>query len=704
MLNDSTKKVWSSISKGPKREGRVVAIIQARMGSVRLPGKVLLELGGVPLLKQVVERVRAAKRLDEVVVATTVLKEDDPIALFCQREEIPVFRGDSEDVLNRYHEAAKAFGAEGIVRITADCPLMDPEVIDRVVDRYLEEEADYVTNTLRTTYPDGEDVEVFSFAALERAWRQAHLPAEREHVTPYFKTCGAFQVANVEYPGEPLFKGLRWTVDEPEDLLFVRRVYEELGCGGKGFGMPEVLELIQRKPELLKINEGLIRNEGYYLSLAQEPPVPERVRKMENSWALKERACAVIPGGSQTFSKGPTQFVQPVAPTFLKRGQGCRVWDVDGNEYVDFCMALGPIILGYNDPVVQEAVARQMKDGVSFSLPHPLEVELAELLIQIIPSAQMVRFGKNGSDATSGAVRLARAYTGRDIIACCGYHGWQDWFIGTTTRNKGVPLAVRNLTLPFEYNKIDPLKQIFAEHPRKIAAVILEPMGVEEPRDNFLAQVRELTRKEGALLIFDEVLTGFRFALGGAQEYFGVTPDLSCFGKALANGYPLSAVVGPREIMKGFEEVFFSFTFGGEALSLAAAVATIRQMQKLNVVAHLWQQGEKLRDGVRVLARQWGLGRFVACVGLSPRSAFVFKDEAGRESLLMKSLFQQECLKRGVLFTGVQNICYAHGDADCDEALRVYRTAFEVLALALERKDWAKKLEGEPVQPVFRKA
>jgi len=417
-----------------------------------------------------------------------------------------------------------------------------------------------------------------------------------------------------------------------------------------------------------------------------------------------ERGQRVIPGCSQTFSKGWTQFTFGASPIFLRSGKGCRVIDVDGNEYVDYPMALGPIVLGHNYPRVSEAVRRQMDEGTTFSLPHPLEVQVAETLVEIVPCAEMVRFAKNGSDATSGAVRLARAFTGREIIACCGYHGWQDWYIGTTTRNKGVPKAVQDLTIPFEYNNIASLERIFAEHSGQVAAVIMEPVGVIEPEQGFLERIRELTRREGALLIFDEIITGFRLALGGAQEYFGVIPDLACFGKAMGNGYPISAVVGRREIMQLFDEVFFSFTFGGETVSLAAALATISEMRKKNVISHLWEQGQKLKDGYNVLAREFGVDRYTECIGLPPRTVVTFKDETGSESLVLKSLFQQECLKRGVLFSGGHNVCYSHSNADIDHTLQAYRAATEIMAEAIRSGDPLQRLEGKPVQAVFRQA
>jgi glutamate-1-semialdehyde aminotransferase len=447
-----------------------------------------------------------------------------------------------------------------------------------------------------------------------------------------------------------------------------------------------------------------LRNESYYRSIAQEPPVPARNHRLERSRELLARARKVIPTASQTFSKCPTQFIQSTAPNFIARGAGSHVWDVDGNEFIDYPMALGPIILGHNDPDVTAAVVAEMANGTAFSLPHALEVEVAEMLVEMIPCAEMARFGKNGSDVTAGAVRAARAFTGREQIACCGYHGWQDWYIGTTTRNGGVPKAVQELTHPFEYNNLESLEQLFAKFPEQIAAVILEPIGVIEPRADFLPGVAALAKKNGALLIFDEIVTGFRVALGGAQEFFGVTPDLAAFGKAMGNGFPIAAVVGRRDVMEIFDEIFFSFTFGGETAALAAARATMKKLRDAKVIEHIWSKGRQLTDGIRFLANEFGLNEYIEILGQPPRTVFRFKDQAGQESLLVKSYFQQECLRRGILFSGGQNICFAHGDAEIDYTLRVYRTVMEMLRDAFKKGDLASRLEAPMIQPVFRRA
>jgi len=422
------------------------------------------------------------------------------------------------------------------------------------------------------------------------------------------------------------------------------------------------------------------------------------------SYQLFDSARKLIPSCTQTFSKGYTQFPFGVSPIFLEKGEGSHVWDVDGNEYIDYAMALGPVILGHAYPVVNEAISAQLRNGTIYSLPHRLEVELAEVLTEIIPCAEMVRFGKNGSDATSGAVRAARAYTGRDKIACCGYHGWQDWYIGTTTRNKGVPKSVQSLTLTFEYNDIESLKNLFGQNKGDIAAVILEPIGIIEPEDGFLQKVKELTHENGSILIFDEIVTGFRLALGGAQEYFNVIPDLACFGKAMANGMPISAVVGKREIMEVFDEIFFSFTFGGEVLSLAASITTIKEFKQKRVIEHLWKKGKKLKEGYNALTKVHKLENYTECIGLPPRTVITFKDALGIDSLELKTLLQQEAIKRGVLCGGSHNICYSHSSEDIERTLQVYDEALQIMAGAIAKRDIKKFIQGDIVKPVFRKA
>ena len=425
-------------------------------------------------------------------------------------------------------------------------------------------------------------------------------------------------------------------------------------------------------------------------------------RPLTQTRAWRERATCRIPNCSQTFSKSPISFVQNVAPNFLSRAEGAYAWDVDGNRYIDYILGLGPVILGHADPVVNEAAMRQMRMGFSFSLPHTIEVEVAELLSDIIPCGEMVRFGKNGSDVTAAAVRVARGSTGRDKVACCGYHGWQDWFIGSTSRHLGVPNAVRALTLRFPYNDLDAVHRIFKDNPGEIACVIMEPIVFDLPLPGYLEEVQALCRAHGALLVFDEVVTGFRLQLGGAQEHFGVTPDLACFGKAMANGFPLSAVVGRADVMRLFEQVFFSGTHGGEAISLAACQATIAELRRREGFTTLWHIGTRLQDGTRRIIRECGLEERMDCPGLPPRTGLVFRGGTETEIQALRSLFQQEALKRGILTHGNHMLCLAHSDGVVDDTLAAYEEIFACLADAVAAGEVESRLEGPPMQVVIR--
>ena len=420
------------------------------------------------------------------------------------------------------------------------------------------------------------------------------------------------------------------------------------------------------------------------------------------SEAMLERALKTIPLGSQTFSKSKTQYPHGVSPYFLVKGQGSRVWDVDGNEYIDFINGLGAITLGYNDPDVMSAVHAQLESGSIFSLPHPLEIEVAEKIVEMVPCAEMVRFGKNGSDATAGAIRLARAYTGRDHVVVCGYHGWQDWYIGSTTRNRGVPQATIDLTHSFAYNDPASLDALFKKYPQQIAAVILEAMDVVEPQAAFLEQVKMITQRNGAVLIFDEVVTGFRFANGGAQELFGVLPDLATFGKGLANGFPLSAVAGRADMMQLFDEIFFSFTYGGEAISLAASLATLQKLQRDSVIDKMRFQGSKIMAGVQQIIEKSDLSQVMSITGDPVLSYLPFKDTDDYTQYEIKTLFFQEMFARGILTIGTHNMSYAHDDHDIEQLLDTYEEVLQIVGDAVHNQRLYEYLRCEPLEPLFK--
>ena len=414
------------------------------------------------------------------------------------------------------------------------------------------------------------------------------------------------------------------------------------------------------------------------------------------------RAQITIPLGSQTFSKSRTQYPVGISPLYLKKAKGAEVWDVDGNRYIDLVSSLAAITMGYGDSRINEAVRKQLRLGTILSLPGKLEAEVSELIVELVPSAEMVRFGKNGSDATSAAIRLARAFTKRDHIVVCGYHGWQDWYIGSTTRDKGVPNAVSSLTHKFEYNNIESLASVFTTYKNRVAAVIMEPMNSTYPNPGFLEEVLRLTHQAGALLIFDETITGFRFAKGGAQELFGITPDLSTFGKGMANGFPLSAVVGRRDVMLEMEEVFFSGTFGGELLSLAAAKEVLQRHLSEDICGRLKDTGQKLSSQTEESISKNGLDGILKISG-HPTWRFLNWSATTENSVdQLKTYFMQEVFKRNLLVLSTHNVSLAHKPRIVSKISDVYQEVFYELSQVLAKKNLEQELKVDPLKPLFK--
>ncbi|MBE7554325.1 MAG: glutamate-1-semialdehyde 2,1-aminomutase [Anaerolineales bacterium] len=432
--------------------------------------------------------------------------------------------------------------------------------------------------------------------------------------------------------------------------------------------------------------------------------------KFDRSKALQQKSHVLIPGGAHTYAKGDDQYPE-LAPGFIVRGEGCHVWDVDGNEFIEYGMGLRSVTLGHAYKPVVEAAYRQMGLGINFTRPSTLEVECAEKLVNLIDSAEMVKFAKNGSDVTTAAVKLARAYTGRDIVAICGDHAFfsvDDWFIGSTAMSAGIPQAIRDLTVKFSYNDLDSVKTLFANYPDQIACLIMEAATAQEPVNNFLREVQKLCHEHGALFILDEIITGFRWHLGGAQKYYGVTPDLSAFGKAMGNGFAISALVGRREVMEigglqhDKERVFLlSTTFGAESHSLAAALETIRIYEQENVIEHLYRQGQRLMKGVNEVISEYGLEDYFQVIGNPSNLIYVTRDQQQERSQPFRTLFLQETIKRGLLMPSLV-VSYSHTDQDIDHTIQGIGEALYVYKKALE-EGVDKYLVGRSVKPVFRK-
>jgi glutamate-1-semialdehyde 2,1-aminomutase len=410
--------------------------------------------------------------------------------------------------------------------------------------------------------------------------------------------------------------------------------------------------------------------------------------------SLWSNAVDLMPRGTQTMSKCPDQFVDGVYPKFIDKGKGAHLWDLNGNKYLDYMCALGPIILGYNHNKTNRAISKQLKKGCIFSLPTLLEQRLAELIIESVPCAEQVRFAKNGTDVDLAAVRIARSFTKKEHIIKCGYHGWGDWH-GITLRPYGIPSCLKNIVSDFEYNNLDSLELELKNN--NTAAVIMEAQALTAPVPGFLEGVRDLCDKYNCLLIFDEVVTGFRWSLGGAQEYYNVTPDLCCLGKSIANGMPLSAIAGKRKYMQELNHIFFSMTFGGECLSLAAAIETIKELKEKDY-GHIWKLGNALDKGIKELAKKYNLK--INFEGSAPRHNLTFyigyTDPNG-----MKALFYQEMVKQGILFPNVIYISFAHTEKDINRTLKAADKSFKFVKDNINDIDNA--LEGKKSIDIFRK-
>ncbi|MDD5005998.1 MAG: aspartate aminotransferase family protein [Candidatus Omnitrophica bacterium] len=425
-------------------------------------------------------------------------------------------------------------------------------------------------------------------------------------------------------------------------------------------------------------------------------------RRYKQSHILWEKANSLLLNGVSTFSKSPLYITLGACPIFAERAKGAYFWDCDGNRYIDYPLALGPIILGYAYDEVDSAVKRQMSRGFLYSLSNRLELELSEILCDIIPSAEKVKILKTGSEAMSAAVRVARAYTGREIVAVCGYHGWHDWTITRTVRDAGIPAALKKLIFEFKYNDLNSLERIFSQNKGKVAAVILEPVGMYAPKDNFLSKIAKLARKNQALLIFDEVITGFRLSLGGAQSYFSVMPDLSVFGKAMANGYPISVLVGKKEIMNAVEnKVFISSTFGGDLLSITASIKTIEILRKRKVNDYILALGQRLKNGLNEAIARYKID--AKCEGLPHKTFLVFKDMRGVSGKMIETLFRQECLLNGVFLGYGHFVSFSHTKKDVDYTIGIASQVFSIIRQALDRGDLPSLLQGKLAVDVFKR-
>jgi glutamate-1-semialdehyde 2,1-aminomutase len=672
---------------------KIIAIVQARMGSTRLPNKVMMPVRGVPMIELLLRRLAGARRVDRIVLATSDDPRNRPLAEHVRALGYDVFVGSERDVLDRYHRAAVPHRPDAVIRITGDCPLMDPALVDQVVELYLASGADYASNINPPTFPDGLDIEVFSFAALERAAREATQPAEREHVTPYLRQSPAFKRANLANPQD--CSKQRWTVDEAPDFAVVEAVFATFHPR-TDFSWGEILALRRKSPEIFLMNQHLTRNEGSSLGSGQK---------------LWKRAKALIPGGNMLLSKRAEMFLPEQWPAYFSKAKGCRVWDLDGREYLDMSlMGIGTNTLGYGHPEVDEAVREVIAAGNMATLNCPEEVYLAEKLVALHPWADMVRLARTGGEANAIAIRIARAASGRDKVAICGYHGWHDWYLSANLGDdknlaghllpglepKGVPQNLRGTVLPFNYNDLAGLERLVQEH--EIGVIKMEVVRNKGPEDNFLHKVREIATRRGIVLIFDECTSGFRQTFGGLHLQYGVEPDMAVFGKTMGNGYAITAIAGRRGIMEGAQATFISSTFWTERIGPAAALKTLEVMERTRSWERITEIGRNVTQRWQQLGAKHGLP--LTTSGLPALTTFGINSP---RALAYKTLITQEMLARGYLASTGLYVCLEHTPQIVDGYFAALDPVFGLIRECEDGRDVAELLKGPVCHAGFRR-
>lgn len=629
---------------------KVVAIVQARMGSTRLPNKVMRHIGGVPMIELLLARLANSKHLSQIVLATSTNECNTPLVEHVEKLGYICVRGSENDVLARYLAAGRQVQADVVVRITGDCPLIDPEVVDEAIEKFMSSGVDYLSNSNPATFPDGLDTEVFSLQALEQAGNESQDGFDHEHVTPYLRKPGLFKTAALTHSED--LSNLRWTVDEPADFEVVSQVFAHF-APDIHFSWTKVLQLQRSKPALFAANHNIIRNEGAAMGTGQK---------------LWKRAKQVIPGGNMLLSKRAEMFLPDQWPAYFSKAKGCQVWDLDGKRYVDMCiMGIGTNTLGYGHPEVDDAVLQTVAAGNMSTLNCPEEVYLAEKLIELHPWADMARFARSGGEANAIAIRIARAASGKDKVAICGYHGWHDWYLSANLGDdksldghllpglepNGVPRNLRGTVLAFNYNNIAELENLVANH--DIGVIKMEVIRNMGPEDDFLHKVRKLATERGIVLIFDECTSGFRETFGGIHKKYGVEPDMAMFGKALGNGYAITATIGRREIMEAAQSTFISSTFWTERIGPTAGLKTLEVMGRINSWETITNVGLQVRAGWQKLADKHGLR--IHHWGIPALAGYTF---ASPNALAYKTYITQEMLAKGYLVGNSVYACTEH--------------------------------------------
>lgn len=668
-------------------------IIQARLKSSRFPRKVLQSIGSTPVLEVMLRRLRCLDFDAHIVIATTSDPSDDELEEFAAGLGVAVYRGSTWNVLDRYVGCADHYGFDWVFRLTADCPLVDGSLLNRLASVSKARNFDYLSNTLEPTYPDGLDVELFSSDALRRSVKFAVSPFDKEHVTHQLKQNNEFNKFSLLSAKD--YSDLRWTIDEPIDLEVVSRIIDAAGSVDLSF--EDYIRVVEREPNRYRINEYLGRDHGAYLSTGQK---------------VWDRAKRVMPSGGSLLSKRAEMLLPQQWPSYFSRTKDQYVWDLDGNKLLDFgYMGVGTNILGYSNSYVDRAVIKAIKSGNLSTLNCVEEVELIERLVALHPWADMGRTTRSGGEANAMAVRIGRAASGKDGVAFCGYHGWHDWYLSANLENqdalaghllpglsaRGIPKCLAGSAIPFYFNDLASLKEVLDTN--EIGVIKLEVYRSTPPDREFLHGCAHLAKKHGAVLIVDECTSGFRATNGGVHLDYDFEPDVAIFGKTLGNGYAINAVIGKREVMLEAEKIFISSTFWTERIGPVAALATLNRMEELKSWEIISDFGRLVKSKWRSISERHGLD--ISILGLDALATFSFKS---KYHLAYKTLITQMMLDRHILSANAVYSCVVHDERDLNSYCEVLDESFELIKISQrDNLDIASMLKGPVCSPGFRR-
>ena len=676
-----------------KIKKNITIIVQARLTSSRFPEKVLKKISKKTIIEIIHQRLSSSKFNSQIVYAIPKNKKNFKLKKFLKSKKLIYFEGSENDVLDRYYKCAKKYRSEIIVRITADCPLIDHRMLDNCLEIFIKKKIDLLVNSNPPTFPDGLDIAIFNTKTLHQAWKNSRSKFEREHVIPFMLKNKKIKKYN--YSSKKDFSSERWTLDTEADFVVIKNIFKRFK--NLNFSWKDVLKIKRKYPEDFSANRYINRNEGINSSTGQK---------------LWRKAINIIPGGTMLFSKNPNLHLPNLWPTYYSKTSGSNIWDLNNKKFLDmYLMGVGTNLLGYNNNKVDKAVKNTVSKGNLSSLNSPEEVKLAEKLVELHPWASMARFTRSGGEANSVAIRIARAATNRTKVAFCGYHGWHDWYLSANLKNKdnlnshlleglstkGVPKNLTGTSYPFKYNDFDGFYKLIKKNP-DIGIVKMEVARNEMPRNNFLEKVREITSKKGIILIFDECTTGFRQTYGGLHKLFKINPDMAIFGKALGNGYAINAVLGKERIMRSAEETFISSTFWTERIGPTAALKTLEEMERIKSWKIVTNKGNWLRKKWLDLAKKNNLK--IKLSGIPALSRFEILSNNFNK---YRTLIAQEMYKKSILASNAIYVSTAHSNENFLKYFSSLQSVFKIIAKCEDGDNVDNYLDVPEIKKFFKR-